>query len=51
MLNFDFLKKGAEIVFPPHFVYHFSRKMFLKIYPIKGTLMQISKSANIIVFV
>ena len=34
MLNFDFLEKGLEIVFPPHFVYDFSRKTFLKLYPI-----------------
>ena len=26
MLNFDFLEKGLGIVFPPHFVYDFSRK-------------------------
>ena len=32
MLNFDFLKKSLEIVSPPHFVYNFSRKMFLKLY-------------------
>ena len=29
MLNFDFLEKGLEIVFLTHFVYDFSRKMFL----------------------
>ena len=29
MLNFDFLEKGQGIVSPPHFVYDFSRKMFL----------------------
>ena len=32
MLNFDFLKKGLGMVFPPHFVYGFSRKMFLIFY-------------------
>ena len=32
MLNFIFLKKGLGIVSPPHFVYDFSRKMFLKLY-------------------
>ena len=32
MLNFDFLEKGLGIVSPPHFVYDFSRKMFLKLY-------------------
>ena len=35
MLNFDFLKKGQGIVFPPQFVYDSSRKMFLKLYSIK----------------
>ena len=29
MLNFDFLEKVLGIVSPPHFVYDFSRKMFL----------------------
>ena len=30
MLNFDFLEKsGLGLVSPPHFVYDFSRKMFL----------------------
>ena len=32
MLNFDFSEKGLGIVSPPHFVYDFSRKMFLKLY-------------------
>ena len=32
MLNFDFLEKGLEIVSPSHFVYDFSRKMFLKLH-------------------
>ena len=31
MLNFDFLEKDLEIVSPPHFVYDFSRKIFLKL--------------------
>ena len=34
MLNIDFLKKGLGIVFPPHFVYDFSRKTFVKLYSI-----------------
>ena len=34
MLNFDFLEKGLGIVSPPHFVYDFSRKMFLMLYSI-----------------
>ena len=32
MLNFDFLEKGLEIVSPPHFVYDFSRNIFLACY-------------------
>ena len=34
ILNFDFLKKGLGIVCPPHFVYDFSRKLFLMLYSI-----------------
>ena len=34
MLNFDFLDKGLGIVFPAHFVYDFSTKMFLTLYSI-----------------
>ena len=34
MLNIDFLEKGAGIVSPPHFVYDFSRKKFLMLYPV-----------------
>ena len=30
MFNFDFLEKGLiKVVSPPHFMYNFSRKMFL----------------------
>ena len=32
MLNFDILDKGLEIVSPAHFVYDFSKKMFLMLY-------------------
>ena len=32
MLNFAFLKIGLWIVFPPHFLYDFSRKIFLMQY-------------------
>ena len=32
--NFDFSEKGLENVFPLHFVYDFSRKMFLMLYSI-----------------
>ena len=32
MLNFNFPEKGLGLVSPPHFVYDFSRKMFLKLY-------------------
>ena len=31
-LNFDFLEKGLGIVSTPHFVYDFSRKIFLMLY-------------------
>ena len=34
MFNFNFPEKGLEVVSPPHFVYDFSRKMFLKLYSI-----------------
>ena len=34
MLNFDFLVKGLGIVSPPHFLYDFSRKIFLIPYSI-----------------
>ena len=29
ILNFVFFEKGLELVSPPHFVYEFSRKIFL----------------------
>ena len=32
MFNFDLLEKGHGIVFPPDFVYAFSRKMFVILY-------------------
>ena len=34
MFNFGILEKGLEIVFSPHFVYDFSKKMFLMLYSI-----------------
>ena len=34
VLNFDFLKEGLGIVSPPHFVYDFSRKIFLMLHSI-----------------
>ena len=34
MLNFDFLEKALGIVSSPHFVYDFSRKIFLILYSI-----------------
>ena len=36
MINFDFLEKGLGLVSQPHFVYDFSRKMFLMSYHING---------------
>ena len=32
MLNFNFSEKGLGLVSPPHFVYDFSRKMFLMLH-------------------
>ena len=34
MLKIDFLEKGLGIVSLPHFVYDFSRKMFLMLHSI-----------------
>ena len=34
MVNLDYLEKGLEIVFPPHFVYDFSTEMCLMLYSI-----------------
>ena len=34
MLNFNFSEKGLGLVSPPHFVYDFSRKMFLMLHSI-----------------
>ena len=34
MLNFDFLRKDLGIFSPPHFVYNFSKRMFLMLYSI-----------------
>ena len=34
MLNFSFSEKGLGLVSPPHFVYDFSRKMFLMLHSI-----------------
>ena len=34
MLNFDFLSKGLGTVAPAHFVYDFSKKMFLVLFSI-----------------
>ena len=34
MLNFNFLERGLGLASPPHFVYDFSRKMFLTLYSI-----------------
>ena len=37
MLNFNFSEKGLGLVSPPHFVYGFSRKMFLLLHTINWT--------------
>ena len=34
MLNFNFSEKGLGLVSPPHFMYDFSRKMFLMLHSI-----------------
>ena len=34
MLNFHFSEKGLGLVSPSHFVYDFSRKMFLMLHPV-----------------
>ena len=34
MLNFNFSEKGLGLVFPPHYVYDFSRKMLLMLHSI-----------------
>ena len=34
MLNFDFSQKGLELVSPSHFMYDFSRKIFLMLHSI-----------------
>ena len=39
MLNFDFIEKELGIVFPPYFVYYFSRKMFLMLYLITDPVL------------
>ena len=36
MLNFNYSEKGLELVSPPHFMYDFSRKMFLMLHSING---------------
>ena len=38
MLSFDFLGKSLGIVSPSHFVYTFSRKMFLILHSVNPTL-------------
>ena len=39
MLNFNFPEKGVGLVFLLHFVYDFSRKMFLMLYSINLPLL------------
>ena len=34
MLNFNFSEKGLGLVSPPHFVYDFSKKMFLVLHSV-----------------
>ena len=46
MLNFDFLEKGLGTVSPPHFVYHFSRKIFFMLYSIQTDQIALSKGKD-----
>ena len=39
MLNFDVLEKGEGIASPSHFVYDFSRKMFLMLHSISSSIL------------
>ena len=39
MLNFNFSEKGLVLVSPPHFMYDFSRKMFLMLNSTKFHLL------------
>ena len=41
MINFNFSEEGLGLVSPSHFVYEFSRKMFLMLRSIKGMLQPI----------
>ena len=34
MLNFDFIETGMGLVYPPYFVYDFSKKLFHMLYSI-----------------
>ena len=47
MLNFDFLEKGVGLVSPPHFLYEFSRKMFLMLYLIACTSGDIGQHVDL----
>ena len=38
MFNFNFLEKDLGIVSVPHFVYDFSRKMFLMLYSLTDSI-------------
>ena len=48
MLNFDFLNKGLGIVSPAHFVYDFSRKMFLMLCSINPLMYNVPKWSDTI---
>ena len=39
ILNFNFPEKGLRLVSPPHFVYDFSRKMFIMLYSINWPIL------------
>ena len=44
MLNFDILDNCLGLDFLPHFVHDFSRKLFLMLFSITGTVTQIAKA-------
>ena len=49
MLNFDLLEKVLEIVSPPHFLYDFSRKMFLVLYSVNGPSFIVQLSLRLVI--
>ena len=44
MRNFDLMEKSLWLPYPPHFVYDFSRKIFLKLYSINQQSLNVRLS-------